>query len=119
MRPKCRACGKKLTENSVRRWLYQGDELLKTKEEVRQDANKHAGHPVNVVSFEKHWIHTAYNESSEIETEFRGGPYHYKYRTDGYSGYSYGTGRYGYMEQGLFCKLRCGYDYAVAKLRGY
>ena len=121
MRPKCRACGKKLAENvvSVTRRDSLGEGHWKTKEEIRQHANDHAGHPVNVVSFSKYWISTAYNEDGEIETEFRSNQYTYKYQEDGYDGYSYGTGRYGYMEQGLFCKLRCGYDYAVAKLRGY
>ena len=119
MRPKCRACGKKLAERTVSVRRRFDEEHWQTKEEVRRHANEYAGHPVNVVSFEKYWISTAYNEDGEIETEFRSNQYTYKYQEDGYDGYSYGTGRYGYMEQGLFCKLRCGYDYAVAKLRGY
>ena len=126
MRPKCRACGKRLAERtvSVRRRHDLGEEHWQTKEEVRRHANEYAGHPVNVVSFEKYWISTAYNEAGEEQDpntsgSFIGGPYTYTYRQEGYYGYSYGTGRYGYMEQGLFCKLRCGYDYAVAKLRGY
>lgn len=124
MRPKCRACGKKLAEHTVSVHRQHDEEHWQTREEIRQHANEYAGHPVNVVSFEKYWITTAYNEAGEEQDpytsgSFIGGPYTYTYRQEGYYGYSYGTGRYGYMGQGLFCKLRCGYDYAVAKLRGY
>ena len=118
MIPKCRECEKKLTEVVVNVSKWSTEEVWKTKEEVRQHANQNAGRQVKVVSFQKHWTHTTYNaETGEIETEFRGGPYTYTYVTDGYRGYSYGTGRYGREGQGLFCTLRCGYHWAVSKFK--
>ena len=118
MIPKCRECGKKLTEVVVNVSKWSNEELWKTKEEVRQHANEHAGREVKVVSFQTDRTYTGYNEDGEIETEFRGGPYTYTYSTNGYRGYSYGTGRYGREGQGLFCTLRCGYHWAVSKFKG-
>ena len=117
MIPKCRECGKKLTEVVVNVSKWSNEERWDTREEVRQHANEHAGREVKVVSFQTDRTYTGYNEDGEIETEFRGGPYTYTYSTNGYRGYSYGTGRYGREGQGLFCTLRCGYHWAVSKFK--
>ncbi len=118
MIPKCRECGKKLTEVTIKVSKWSTEERWNTREEVRQHANEHAGRPVKVVSFHTDRTYTAYDkETGEVDTELRGGPYTYTYSTNGYKGYSYGTGKYGCEGLGLFCTLRCGYHWAVSKFK--
>jgi len=128
MRPKCRECGKKLAENTVHRYQHSltYEKRGWTKEECQQDANDHAGKPVKIVSYRKHWKQTDTGETKEITAKEAGYLWAehedllvdaivWEYEDMGYGSYSYGTGRYGYLGEGLFCRPWCGYRWAVSK----